>query len=213
MGRRLVVAESNYYQFNLNVVAIKQSPVRPQIVILVVECSTFEYFKVSRAENAVILIHICIKGILNGVSLGRYILSKTNITNNDFMTPTYPLGDNFWSCLLFYLLSGVASSGVVRSAGLRLGVILLGVVLGVALKRGEVLGGRGASVEKVSVKIGVVPKPHGSLTSAGLTGRSSRTLTSVEARSLRFSLVVPWDFIGGSLLSDFLWIPAHTWIH
>ena len=129
------------------------------------------------------------------------------------MTETYPLGDNFWSCLLFYLLSGVASPGVVRSAGLRLGVILLGVVLGVALKRGEVLGGRGASVEKVSVKIGVVPKPHGSLTSAGLTGRSSRTLTSVEARSLRFSLVVPRDFIGIPgipLPSDFLWIPAHT---
>ena len=126
------------------------------------------------------------------------------------LTETYPLGDNFRSCLLFYLLGVVASPGVVGPAGLGRGVVRLVVVLRVALKRREVLGRRGASVEKIGVKVGIVPEPHGSLTAAGLTGRSSRTLTSVEARSLRFSLVVPRDFIGIPLLSDFLWIPAHT---
>ena len=128
------------------------------------------------------------------------------------MTPTYSLGDNFGSRLLFYLLTGVASPGVVWPARLGLRVVGLRVGSGVALKGGEVLGGRGATVEKVSVKVWVVPEAHGSLTSAGLAGRSSRTLSSVEARSLRCSLVVPGDLIGIPLLSDFLWIPAHTCI-
>ena len=79
-----------------------------------------------------------------------------------------------------------------------------------AIKQRELLGARGASVEKISVKVRVVPKAHGTLAPAGLTGRSSRTLTSVEARPLRFSLVVPWQFIDVPLLSDFLRIPAHT---
>ena len=126
------------------------------------------------------------------------------------MTPTYSLGDNFRSRLLFYLLRGVASPGVVWPAGLGLRVVGLGVGSGVALKGGEVLGGRGAPVEKVSVKVRVVPEAHGSLASAGLAGRAPRTLRSVEARSLRCSLVVTGDLIGIPLLSDFLWIPAHT---
>ena len=123
---------------------------------------------------------------------------------------THSLGNNFWSCLLFYLLSGVARSGVVGSGGLGRRVVWLVVVLGVTLKHREVLRGGGATVEKICVKVWVVPKPHGTLTSAGLTGRSSRTLTSVEARPLRFSLIVPGHFIGISLPSNLLWIPAHT---
>ena len=136
---------------------------------------------------------------------------------------TYPLGNNFRSCLLFYLLSGVTSPGVVGPAWLGRGVVGLVVVLGVTtttsttnttsttiLEQREVLGARGASVEEISVEVRVVPKAHGTLASAGLTGRSARTLTSVEARPLGFSIVVPWHFIGVPLLSDFLWIPAHT---
>ena len=99
---------------------------------------------------------------------------------------------------------------MVGSDGLWWRVVWLVVVLGVTLKHREVLRGGGATVEKICVKVWVVPKPHGTLTSAGLTGRSSRTLTSVEARPLRFSLVVPGHFIGISLPSDFLGIPANT---
>ena len=78
------------------------------------------------------------------------------------------------------------------------------------VKQREVLGAGGASVEKIRVKVRVVPKSHGTLAPAGLTGRSSRTLTSVEARPLGFPLVVPWQFIEVPLLSDFLRIPAHA---
>ena len=138
------------------------------------------------------------------------------MTNHEL---TYSLGNNFRSCLLFYLLSGVTSPGVVGPAGLGRRVVRLVVVLGVTtttatstiiLKQREVLGARGASVEEISIKVGVVPEAHGTLASAGLTGRTARTLTSVEARPLGFSLVVPWHFIEVPLLSDLLWIPAHT---
>lgn len=161
-----------------------------QIVILVIECSSFQYVKVPRAQNAVLLFNRSIS-IINSISV--------NISFWNYLGPG----------LLFDLLCGVAPGGGFRS-GAGLGIVLLAVVVvGVALEAREVRWCWGAAVEEICIKFWIVPKPDRSSTSAGLSLRPPRTLTSVETRSCGLSLVIKRHLISLSLPSDLLRIPAH----
>ena len=120
---------------------------------------------------------------------------------------------SFWNYLgpglLFDLLCSIAPGGRFRS-GAGLGIVLLGVVVvGVALEAREVRWSWGAAVEEICIKFWIVPKPDRSSTSAGLSLRPPRTLTSVETRSCGLSLVIKRHLISLSLPSDLLRIPAH----